>query len=339
MAKRRKSESESEGEDVEEEKGGETNLTDSKILIKHLSKKDVRLKFKHLKTLTGFSDERLGAAIAEARKDYPNLVFAKFDRTFYLSDMPTWYSHHTDLSAKMPKEGVFGVITDTHIGSVAERLDILNYAYERFEEVGIKEVFHLGDVTDGFKSYPGHMQFVKVYGANPQVIRTIETYPKKKGVTTYMIAGNHDMDSYKLDKVDRLGLIVTGLWDEGRRINGREDIVYCGQYSHNIVLPEQVVVHLIHPQGGKAYALSYNQQKRSEAMDRNLRPDLQLSGHFHSYNHCFINHTHFISCFGLQDETEFFKRRGMSRGVGFLLIWYKIREGKFLYLRPEVHAF
>lgn len=314
-------------------------LTESELLIKHLSKKGARLKFKHLKALTGLSDEQLEATIAEVRKTHPNLTFARFDRTFYLSDTPTWYSHHTDLSVKMLKEGVFGVIADTHIGSVAERLDILQAAYDRFAEAGIKEVFHLGDVTDGFKSYPGHMQFVKVYGANPQAIRTIQLYPKKRGITTYMIAGNHDMDSYRLDKVDRLGLVVSGLWDEGKWTDGRKDIVYCGQFSHNIILPEQVMVHLIHPHGGKAYALSYAQQKRSEAMDRNLRPDLQLSGHFHSYNHCFLNHTHFISCFGLQDETEFFKRKGMARGVGFLLVWYKIREGKFSYLRPEIHAF
>lgn len=147
------------------------------------------------------------------------------------------------------------------------------------------------------------------------------------------------MDSYSKDKVDRLSLVTHGFQHEGVDIEGRSDIVYVGQYSHTYVLPEQVTVHVLHPRGGNIYALSYKQQKRSEAMDRNLRPDLQLSGHYHVFNHCYLNHTSFIACPGMQDETEFFKRLGLPRSVGFMLIWYSIKDGKFEYLRPELHMF
>lgn len=316
-----------------------TKASPAEQVLELLRPKNARLKFKQLMTGTGLTQEQLNEAISQVRKTHNNLVFAKFDRTFYLSDTPTWYNNSTDLSRVLPSEGVFGVISDTHLGSVAERLDIVNKAFDRYAEVGVQVVFHQGDVTDGWAEYRGHINFVKVYGSQPQALRVIKSWPKRDGITTYMIAGNHDMDSYSKDKVDRLSLVTHGFTHEGKEYEGRKDIVYVGQYSHTYILPQQVTIHCLHPRGGNLYALSYKQQKRSEAMDRNLRPDLQLSGHYHVFNHCWLNHTHFISCPGMQDSTEFFVRLGLARSVGFLLVWYKIHGGRFVYLRPELHMF
>lgn len=132
---------------------------------------------------------------------------------------------------------------------------------------------------------------------------------------------------------------MNGLEHEGKHYDGREDLVYLGQYSHTIILPEQVTMHLLHPRGNASYAMSYKQQKRSEAMDRNLRPDIQASGHFHTFTYIWVNHTHFIAVPGMQDATEFFKRLGLARSIGFLLVYYKIAGGKIEYLRPELHMF
>lgn len=304
-----------------------------------LVKKGARYKFRELKRLARCTGPELEQAIVDVRNKHKSLVYAKFDKTFYLSETPTWYYNMTDLSTSMPKEGVFGAISDTHLGSVAERLDLVNRAYDRYKDAGCSVVFHQGDVTDGFQEYRGHMNFVKVFGSQPQAIRVIKSYPKRDGITTYMIAGNHDMDSYSKDKVDRLSLVTHGFQHEGRDYEGRKDIVYTGQYSHTYILPEQVTVHSVHPRGNAPYALSYKQQKRSEAFDRNLRPNLQLSGHYHSFNHVWLQDTHFIACPGLQDATEYFVRLGLPRSVGFLLIYYKIENGRFEYLRPELHMF
>ena len=316
----------------------ETSKTDpAQKVLALLQKKDARYKFKQIASATGLNHREIEEAISEIRKTHKNLVYAKFDRTFYLGDTPTWYSNETDLSTVMPTEGVFGVVSDTHLGSVAERLDILKLAFDRFEEVGVKQVFHCGDVTDGWMEYRGHMNFVKVYGSQPQAKRVVQCWPKREGIVTYAIAGNHDMDSYSKDKVDRLSLVTHGFQHEGKDVPARNDFVYLGQYSHTIILPQQVTMHMIHPRGNAAYAMSYKQQKRSEAMDRNLRPDIQLSGHYHTFTYIWVNHTHFIAVPGQQDETEFFKRLGLPRSVGFLLVYYKIEGGKLIYLRPEVH--
>lgn len=313
--------------------------TPCEMVYELLSKRNARYKFKQIVALTGLTHKEVEQAIHEIREKYKTVVFAKFDRTFYLSDTPTWYSDSTDLSQTMPLEGVFGLVSDTHLASVAERLDILKDAFDTFEKAGVKQVFHCGDMTDGWQEYRGHIQYVKVFGSQPQAARVIKCWPRKPGMTTYVIAGNHDMDSYSKDKVDRLSLVTHGFQHEGKYYEGRDDIKYVGQYSHTIILPQQVMMHLLHPRGNAAYAMSYKQQKRSEAMDRNLRPDIQCSGHFHTFTHIWLNHTHFLAVPGMQDETEFFKRLGLPRSVGYMLVYYKIADGKLVYLRPELHMF
>lgn len=304
-----------------------------------LQKRNARYKFKHLMALAKLTREETEAAIAEVRKTHKNLVFAKYDRTFFLSDTPTWYSNQTDLSRRLPSEGAFGVVTDTHLCSDAERLDLVNLAYDEFVKAGITTVFHVGDWMDGENVYRGHNQFVKVHGVQNQAAYFIKHYPKREGITTYGISGNHDCEAFLKTGVDQASLVVNGFEHEGRHYEGREDIVYLGQYAHKIILPQEVTMELLHPRGNNSYAKSYKQQKRSEAMDRNLRPDIQLSGHFHDFNHTWINHTHLIALPGLQDETEFFKRLGLPRGMGFMILRYKIAKARLVSLSPELFMF
>lgn len=303
-----------------------------------LRKRNARYKFKELATLAKITHAELTRVIAEVRQEVPNLVFAKFDKTYYLSAVPTWYSNQTDLS-HLPLQGEIGVISDTHLCSDAERLDLVNLAYDKFAERGIKVVLHVGDLMDGLDVYKGHNQFVKVYGAQAQAAYAIKNYPKRDGITTYAISGNHDLSTYLKTGVDQMSLVVNGFDHEGKHYEGRKDIVYLGQYAHRIILPQEVVIELIHPRGNTPYATSYKQQKRSEAMDRNLRPDVQLSGHFHTWNYIWLQGTHFFALFGLQDETEFFRRLGLPRGMGFMILHYSIDKGRFASLSPELTVF
>ncbi len=39
----------------------------------------------------------------------------------------------------------FGVVSDTHIGSIYEHQDVLNLAYKVFKKEGIERVYHVGD--------------------------------------------------------------------------------------------------------------------------------------------------------------------------------------------------
>lgn len=317
---------------------GRKDLRPAEQVLLLLHKPGTRMKFKEIMAQTGLSRQILSQAITEVRNHENNLVFGKFDRTYYFSEVTTWYSNRTDLSQEMPLEGSFGLISETHMASDAERLDLINLAYDTYEKRGIKKVFHCGDVSDGWKEYKGHHNFVKVYGDHDQALYVVEKYPRKKDMLTYFIGGNHD-DSYKNSKVDRMSLIVNGFEHKGKHIPGRKDMVYLGQYSHNVIFPQEVNMHMVHPRGGNTYAISYRAQKRSEAMDRNLRPDIQASGHFHTYFHLWLNHTHFLGCPGLQDETEFFVRLGLPRNLGFMIVHYEIKDGKLVSLCPEAFMY
>ena len=145
----------------------------------------------------------------------------------------------------------------------------------------------------------------------------------------------HD-DDYAKTKLDRLSLITKGFHHQGKEVKGRDDIVYVGQYSHYVLFPQEVRMHMLHPRGNQAYAMSYKQQKRSENMPKNDRPDIQTSGHYHTYTHLILDDTHFIACPGMQDETEFFKRLGFARSVGFMVVDYEIHKGRFRSLAPRV---
>lgn len=305
------------------------------VIEKLLRKRGARYKFKELATLAKLTFKQTELAISELRKRYPNLVFAKFDKTYYFSDIPTQYSNQTDLSQVMELEGKFGIVSDTHLGSNGERLDILKTAYDTFAARGIKQVFHCGDMTDGFHQYKGHHMNVKVYGDAPQAIRVIKSYPKREGITTYVIAGNHDVD-HNREGHTRLSLVVNGVNYEGKHYAGRDDIVFLGDYSHTIILPQEITMHMLHPVGGASYAVSYKQQKRSESMERNLRPDIQISGHYHTYNHIWLQGTHFLAIPGMQDETEFFKRLGLPRGMGFVIVHYRIKDARLVSFGPEL---
>jgi predicted phosphodiesterase len=298
-----------------------------------------RYKFKHIVHQLKVSPREVERAIAELRKTQPNLVFAKFDRTFYLSDTPTPYNFQTDLSQELPLEGCVGLVSDTHLCSNAERLDLINLAYDTFKSRGITTVLHSGDLTDGNGVYRGHEQNIKVFGDMAQAKYFIQKYPRREGIKTYAIAGNHDLASYLKTGNDVASLIVNGFLYEGKKVEGRDDIVYLGHYAHRIVFPQQVTVELLHPLGSNPYSKSYKQQRRSENMDRNTRPDLQISGHFHDFNFLWAGGTYFLALPGFQDATEYFKRLGLPRGMGFVVLHYRIKEGRFVSLSPELFMY
>lgn len=322
--------------------GGESKkkkeLTRAERVIKVLSEPDTRLRFRDLARATRLKKDELELAIPEARKVRPDLTFGKFDRTYWLSGTPTWYSNQTDLSRVLPAAGKIGCITDTHLCSVAERLDVLNAAYDEFVRQGIKTVLHCGDMSDGWKEYRHHINFVKHHGDQEQALYVTQKFPRREGITTYLIGGNHD-DSYGASKIDRMGLVTNGFFHQGKQREGRRDIVYLGQYSHYLVFPQEVRFHLLHPRGNNAYALSYKQQKRAEAMPKNERPDVQLSGHFHTYCHIWHDGTHMLALPGMQDETEYFKRLGFARSIGFTILEYGIEKGRLVHLAPRVFMF
>ena len=83
------------------------------------------------------------------------------------------------------------LISDTHLCSKYDRLDILKYLYSKAEDKGIQHVLHAGDFTDGKSTRPEHVYELKEHSYEGQVDYCVEKYPQFTG-KTYVISGNHD---------------------------------------------------------------------------------------------------------------------------------------------------
>lgn len=88
----------------------------------------------------------------------------------------------------------FGIIGDTQIGSLYQRMDALKAFYEYCVCEDINTVLHAGDVLDGWKVYKGQEFELAPNGRSWPEQRDMfaESIPKIDGMTTIFITGNHD---------------------------------------------------------------------------------------------------------------------------------------------------
>ena len=83
------------------------------------------------------------------------------------------------------------LLSDTHLGSKYDRLDILRRVYEEAEARGISTVFHAGDISDGYYPHrPNHVYELRAVGADQQTDYIVNKYPHIEGIDTYFITGN-----------------------------------------------------------------------------------------------------------------------------------------------------
>ena len=83
------------------------------------------------------------------------------------------------------------LISDTHLASKYDRLDILRYLYAKAEMLGVKHVLHSGDFTDGRSTRPEQIYELREPSYEGQVDYCVDKYPHFDG-QTYVIQGNHD---------------------------------------------------------------------------------------------------------------------------------------------------
>lgn len=299
--------------------------------------RDKRFKFRDLRAICGVSNETLNSLLWELRREGYRVVHHKLDRTYSLSRIPTPYSDSFPMGF-LPKHGVIGLISDTHLCSDAERLDLCEEAYDLFASHGITTVLHAGDISDGWNVYRNHKQFVKCIGGQNQARYVIRHYPHREGLKTFFIGGNHDLKAYEESGLDTMNLIVQGFEDRNSKVEGRKDLVYLGQYSRYLTFPDEVTVHMLHPRGNNPYAKSYAQQKRARDMDSATRPDIQISGHMHTWSWIREDFCQMLALPGLQDQTEFFVRLGFSRQMGCVVLEYQIRDRHIKSLQAKYHV-
>ena len=207
----------------------------------------------------------------------------------------------------------FGFVSDTHLGSKFERMDVLNALYDIYAGEGIDTVYHGGNIIDGecrFNKYEIHTQ-----GLTPQVEYCIDNYPKKKGITTYFITGD-DHEGWYIQR-ERINI---GEYIEMRAYSSmRTDLKYIGHVEADIDLAEnegKSWMRIMHGGGGTAYALSYTPQKIVESYQGGEKPRILLLGHYHKIDYCFPREVHVIQMGCTEDQTIFMRKKKIQAHIG-----------------------
>jgi len=212
----------------------------------------------------------------------------------------------------------FGVVGDTHIGSLYANRGALSAFYDYMESQGVMIAFHTGDVLDGHKVYKGQEFELRDLGLDAQASRLGSVAPKN--VKTVFITGNHDQ-SFKSLAGAPVGKIIEV--ETGWEFYGEEQATFT---FHG---PEvEFSLMMIHPGGGSAYALSYKPQKIVDALEGGTKPDMLAIGHFHkaefmpSYRNVAV-----LQAGTFQNQTPFMARQGLAANVGGWIVEVSVSEG------------
>lgn len=184
-------------------------------------------------------------------------------------------------STVIPTDGKrirFGALSDTHLCSKRERLDVLNALYDWYANEGITDVYHGGNWVEGEARF--NLREIHTFGLDDQVKYFLNNYPSRPGITTRFISG----DDHEAWWQQSTGLSIGRHAERMARDVGRTDLVYLGYIEHDVRFEcngNGFFMRIVHPGGGSAYALSYKPQKLIESYHGGEKPSVLLIGHFH----------------------------------------------------------
>lgn len=199
----------------------------------------------------------------------------------------------------------FGIVSDTHLCSIHERLDELHTFYEICRKEGIQYVLHSGDLIDGSGLYTGQENEIHTFGLKRQAQYVVDRYPKVDGIETIFVTGNHDLVYYKNAGAD-VGECIT---------EKRPDMRYVGRDKADIELGG-IRIQLLHPGGATAYADSYHLQRTISSFEGGSKPQILICGHYHRSLYLFSRNIHGFLGGTFQGQTVFQLRKRISPVVG-----------------------
>lgn len=215
----------------------------------------------------------------------------------------------------------FGFTTDNHLCNKHSRLDVLQTAYKHFYSVGIRRAYNAGNWIDGEARF-NRTELVTAPGMDNQVDYAIDKWPAFEGMETHFIAGDDHEGWYQ----QREGIEVGRYLETRAEQQGRHDLKYLGYGEADVKLlfgSGSAVMRVVHPGGGSAYAISYTDQKRVESYQGGEKPQIELVGHYHKFNHGFPREVHTIQGGCTCDQTMFMRKKRLQAHVGYSIVQIK----------------
>lgn len=132
-----------------------------------------------------------------------------------------------------PKENYMKVlaISDLHLGSGKERLDLINKAFDYCIKNNINIILCCGDFIDGTFS----SEKIKIPNPYDQVQYFLDNYPKDNNILTFAVGGDHDLSAFNSNGISIIDACK----------NNRSDIIIPGYNNVDINIKNDNI-HLFH---------------------------------------------------------------------------------------------
>lgn len=276
------------------------------------------------------STDKILSAVAKLQiGSYRGVTVWEESGTIYIQNItkPRTVTSETDLSHLMSGNSVtFAVVSDTHFGSNKTAHKSLSNFYDYVQSLGIQTVLHVGDLSDGYYSNrPTSLMEQDAIGFQSQLNMLVKDYPRREGITTYCISGNHDATHSR-----------NGFANIGESLGMmRDDIIYLGHNYAKVWLTDKLDVSLIHPTDGSSYSITH---KLQQVIERNTsrRSKLMFQGHYHKMAFIRFRDIYGWAVPSFQRQTDFMQDNNLTSEVGGLIITVKLNDnGDILSVNTE----
>ena len=275
--------------------------------------------------------------VVESLQKEGKLIDIRDGKVLHLSELPAYQVIKIDIQPFFGTKARFGVVSDTHLNSKYERLDVLNALYDMFEREGIKTVLHAGNIIDGFCRLN---QFdVWNSGVDEQIGYLIKNYPIRKDFVTHFITANDHEGWYIKQNHVNIGKNI-----ENTAIgNGRKDLHYLGHIEADVEIKigeRPTIIRVFHPGRGSAYAKSYKPQKIIESFAGGEKPDFLVIGHYHKSGWDIIRNVPYVGAGCTTDQSPYLRTNPTQVDVGGYIVELRIDEaGNVRRVIPEWFIF
>lgn len=227
----------------------------------------------------------------------------------------------------------FGVMSDTHLGSLHTSEERIFEAFQTFREREIETILHPGDVVEGMSNRPGHYQELRPEGLG---------YTRQLNYATHVlsewegeiiaISGNHDRWFMKSNGADILEALASRL-DKFHMIGHDVGDLF-------IETPYGVLhVGLWHGEDGASYATSYRIQKVVESFPGGRKPHVLLTGHVHKMGYFMERLIHALLSGAMQSQTPWMRSKRLPAHTGYWIITIGFNEDGVFSFVPEWFPF
>ena len=227
------------------------------------------------------------------------------------------------------EEITFGIMSDTHIGSIYTNPMYIAQAFEEMEKNNCAFIAHAGDLVEGFMGRPGDVYELSHIGYKAQrdeAVRLFKDWTKP----LYIVAGNHSMS---FNTKIGAGMDITE--DFCSRIpNGH----YLG-VNDGVITLNGAKIMLWHGGDGSAVSLGYRDQKLADSFSGGEKPHALITGHLHKAHYFFYRNIHIIGGVSLQRQSGWMRAKKLQAHVGFWIIKTAIAKGEIKWMQTRWYPF